>query len=179
MSPEHQSLLVSCALCVYVLYALRCATAGAVGSDQSASFQQVHPLFVVHNRCVCVCVGTPGWWYYAHHKRRCAVCMPVPLVCGKRYARGICGRPFIITGRHLLVPRDLFCGRRFTVQQQLCAAPRQVSTWSLRAGLQQQLSAPTWATSAVVCESLEIRGNATKYPAAGRPIPHSTGLGFH
>jgi hypothetical protein len=52
VSPEHQSLLVSCALCVYVFYALRCATAGAVGSDQSASFQQVHPLFVVHNRCV-------------------------------------------------------------------------------------------------------------------------------
>ena len=57
MSPEHQSLLVSCALCVYVSYALGCATAGAVGSEIALqSYQQVYPLFVVHNRCVCVCV---------------------------------------------------------------------------------------------------------------------------
>ena len=34
--------VAACVLCVVcVLYALRCATAGAVGSDQSASFQQV------------------------------------------------------------------------------------------------------------------------------------------
>ena len=76
---------MSCALCVYVLYALHCATAGAVGSDQSASYQQVQPLFVFTTG---VCgTGKGGHWGRAVFGARPA--------CGRSLGHSLRGVDFV------------------------------------------------------------------------------------